>query len=298
MDPRFQTTPHTGLVPSGKYAPIRMFLNSYCADYKRTTGDMIFNLRQDISVDQNTEIYMSLREMTVANSEYNITNYNNTLYIHLDGQDYSFDIEPGNYTVTTLINTLNAKFENFTDNTHAQIKVLKDFNVSIHPITNQFTFWNAGTDEKDKFSIYGNDRFATINGTSIMEILGFEYTEDKTKYKSAIIPGIAGLNGLVAPYQCDLSGVNSFFFCTNLHTQNYNFMQENQGRSCNILEKIQMTADVTGINFFENATGFKTRISERTLAFLHLQLFDEDFMPWAPKGKWSAVVEFYFFNSV
>ena len=82
MDPRFQLPPsHTGLVPSGKYAPVRMFLNSYCADYERTTGDMIFNLRQDISVDQGTDIYMSLREMTVANSEYNITDKNNSIYI-------------------------------------------------------------------------------------------------------------------------------------------------------------------------------------------------------------------------
>ena len=59
-----------------------------------------------------------------------------------------------------------------------------------------------------------------------------------------------------------------------------------------------MTADVTGINFFENATGFKTRIFERNLTFLNVQLFDEDFVPWEPSGKWSAVVEFYFFNSV
>ena len=172
---------------------------------------------------------------------------------------------------------------------------LNNFSISINQITNQFTFLYANhTAVADHFSIIGNGRFATTHGQSMMEVLGFDFTDDVNKYMSVNQP----TNTLTAPWQCDLSGVNSFFFCTNLHTGNYNFMQENQSKSCNILEKIQMTADVTGINFFENAPGFKTRIFERNLTFLHVQLFDEDFVPWEPSGKWSAAVEFYFFNTV
>jgi hypothetical protein len=132
---------------------------------------MIFNLRQDITVDQGTDIYMSLREMTVANSEYNITDKNNSIYIGYGGVVHDFDILPGHYTVTTLMAAINAKFQVTAG--------LNNFSIRLNQITNQFTFLYANhTAVADHFSIIGNNRFATTHGQSMMEVLGFDFTDD------------------------------------------------------------------------------------------------------------------------
>ena len=293
MDDRFQTPPRTVLTESGKYAPISMFISSECADYTNNNGDMLFNLRQDISVDSNTDIYISLSDFVIANSEYLINANNARFFITKSTVTYTVSIPHGNYIVTGLVAAINAAFV-----AHASPNI-NTLSVSFNGLNNTFSF--SSTDV-NQFELLGGDRYSTTPySKSMLRILGFPYVDVLgSGHKSVVVPAAPGpqSNTLTAGQQCDLSGVNSFFVCTNLHTSNYSFMMKNQGRTCNILQKIQVLADSTGINFFSNTSGFKTRIFERNITFLHMTLFDEDFLPFSPTSKWSCTINFFFFNSI
>ena len=102
---------------SFEYQPIKMFLNSNAADIISSRGDITFNLRRDISLPSGTIGYVSLNELTVPNTNYNINTSNNKLVL-LD---------------TTLMASLNALF-----NPLALID--QTVTISYDDITNKYTF--------------------------------------------------------------------------------------------------------------------------------------------------------------
>ena len=69
---------------SFEYSPIKMFFNSNSADTIVSRGDVTFNLRRNINLPNNVIGYVSLNEMTIGNTVYNINGNNNTLVL----QDY------------------------------------------------------------------------------------------------------------------------------------------------------------------------------------------------------------------
>ena len=82
---------------SFEYSPIKMFFNSNSADTIVSRGDVTFNLSRNIKLPNNVIGYVSLNEMTIGNTDYNINGNNNTLVL----QDYlgltqSITITPGN----------------------------------------------------------------------------------------------------------------------------------------------------------------------------------------------------------
>ena len=63
--------------------------------------------------------YVSLQELTIANTNYNynINTYNNNLVlVDYAGNTQTFTITPGNYTVTTFLTALNAQLANGVNN--------------------------------------------------------------------------------------------------------------------------------------------------------------------------------------
>ena len=94
----------------------------------------------------------------------------------------------------------------------------------------------------------------------------------------------------------DLSGNNSFYLTTNLGLANYSFLNSNSIGGANVLAKIQLTTDSTGIEFYNNLTSFKTRFYDTNIASLHIMLYDENFNPWIPLSDWSCVIEMTFYE--
>ena len=94
----------------------------------------------------------------------------------------------------------------------------------------------------------------------------------------------------------DLSGNNSFYFTTNLGLGNQSFLSINNMQGQNVLQKIQLTTESTGIEFFSNLSNFKSRFYDTNISSLHIVLYDEDFLPWTPSSDWSCVLELTFYE--
>ena len=77
----------------------------------------------------------------------------------------------------------------------------------------------------------------------------------------------------------DLSDNKSFYFSTNLSLGNHSFLATNNMQGQNILAKIQLTTESTGIEFYSNLTSFKSRFYDTNISSLHIVLYDEDFLP-------------------
>ena len=53
---------------SFEYQPIKLFLNSAAADTAKNRGDLLFNLRRNITLPSGTTGYVSLNELTIPNT--------------------------------------------------------------------------------------------------------------------------------------------------------------------------------------------------------------------------------------
>ena len=119
---------------SFEYPPIHMFLDSSVANNITNNGSVNFNLNQKIQLPNNVIGYVSLQELTIANTNYNINTYNNTLVlVDYANNTQTFTITPGNYTVTTFLTALNAALANGANN-------FLSITVTYSSITNKFTF--------------------------------------------------------------------------------------------------------------------------------------------------------------
>ena len=94
----------------------------------------------------------------------------------------------------------------------------------------------------------------------------------------------------------DLSGNNSFYVTTNLGIGNYSFLSTTNTGGANVLAKVQLTVDSTGIQFYENVTSFKPRFYDTNISSLHIVLYAENFQPWIPSSDWSCVLEMTFYE--
>ena len=88
-----------------------MFFNSNSADSIVSRGDVSFNLHRNINLPNNVIGYVSLNELTIPNTDYNINTNNNTLVLQdHTGTSQTITITPGNYTVSTFMTALNTAF--------------------------------------------------------------------------------------------------------------------------------------------------------------------------------------------
>ena len=144
---------------SFEYSPIKIFCNSNSADNIVSRGDVTFNLSRFINLPNNVIGYVSLNELTIPNTDYNINASNNTLVL----QDYnnvsqSFTITPGNYTVSTLMTALNTAFT-------AGVGNFQNIIVTYSDTTNKYLFTTGAT------TTYSLSILAT---STMNSVLGFE----------------------------------------------------------------------------------------------------------------------------
>ena len=94
----------------------------------------------------------------------------------------------------------------------------------------------------------------------------------------------------------DLSGKTSFYVTTFLGLGNYSFLAQNNPGGANVLAKIQLTTSVTGVEYYNNLTQFKSRFYDKNITQLHVVLYDEDYKPWTPLSDRSCLLEFCFYE--
>ena len=94
---------------------------------------------------------------------------------------------------------------------------------------------------------------------------------------------------LISPCIIDRSGNNFFCFTTNLATGNYNFVTSSGGSGSNILEKIQLTSDDKGIEFFKNVQQFKIHFADKNITNINIILLHENFNQWIPTSTFTCV---------
>ena len=143
---------------SFEYQPIKLFLNSNAADNVQSRGDVTFNLRKNICLPSGTIGYVSLNELTIPNTNYNINSSNNKLIItDIDGVTLEHSVDEGNYTVSQLRDNLYTAFQSSVAAT------FKSINLSYDDITNKFTFSSSTS-----------GAFHITSGSTINSVLGFE----------------------------------------------------------------------------------------------------------------------------
>ena len=133
-----------------QFRSITLFLDSRDTFKTHSNSDCEWLLQKAIYVPTNIDILFSLDNITVPFSFYTVNSYNNYLhYTDPNGIDRSFSVTPGNYTVTNLLETINAS--------------LVDLSVSYSYITNKVTFIST-TDTFD---------FTLLSDSTIFTVLGF-----------------------------------------------------------------------------------------------------------------------------
>ena len=105
--------------------------------------------------------------------------------------------------------------------------------VAFRTVTNLFTFTDNTTSNTFTLLSANSTCLAAMGITQVDHISTPSY--------------VNSMCTLVTPQIIDLSGNNGFYFTTNLATSNYNFVTLSGGSGSNILEKIQLTSDGTGI---------------------------------------------------
>ena len=373
---------------SFEYQPIKLFLNSATADTTKNRGDLVFNLRRNITLPSGTIGYVSLNELTIPNTNYNINTSNNTLVL-VDSSMVvtTFEVTPGNYTVTSLMTELNSKFNplNLTDQTvkityndttnkctfthptslfliimptstmntvlgfesgeiyttvfeniqgstlttnlnkgsftiiagtSDQLAVLA-YDQAVHTVITLTagavrTGANVVADINAKFiasgvpitATYVNQRITFTNTTinypfeflypesTCLDALGFQLANRTSTLITAPVNSCSFTSSKIV----DLSGNNSFYLTTNLGLGNYSFLSSGNTGGANVLAKIQLTTDNTGIEFYNNLTSFKSRFYDTNITQLHIVLYDENFVPWIPLSDWSCVIEMTFYE--
>jgi len=166
-------------VLSHKYPSKRIFLSSKACDISVSRGDLTFIFRQPIHVPIETQVYLTLAELTIPNSLYNVNSNNNVLNILMNGTVYNYIINPSNYTAITLVSYLNS------------IMTADSFTISYNSNTSKITITNSVYN----FTIYSN--------SSSFGVIGMDYLNGDTISTSYTV---------TSDRQIDLSGYRGFYF--------------------------------------------------------------------------------------
>ena len=112
-----------------------MFFNSNAADVISLRGNITFNLGRNITPPNGTIGYVSLNELTLPNTNYNINTSSNALvFTGKSCVNFPFAVTPGNYTVSLFMTALNAQIQ------ACATVSFKSIVVTYSDITNMFTF--------------------------------------------------------------------------------------------------------------------------------------------------------------
>lgn len=265
---------------SYRFPRFKMFFDSESADITVDRGNLTYMLQKPVFIPNDVTCYVQLAEMTIPNTGYNVDTGNNTLtFEDVDTSPYTITVPPGNYNANTLLTVLNEQFSSYSG--------ANSISVTYYPLTNIFMFTSSNPNTGGTHLSF---TFNADGKSTMMKVLGFE---SNTSYQS----GNSGNPALVSVRQIDLSGNNSFYFTTNMQTENIAWLNQdlsNNGRGSNVIGKVQFTCANGGVQFFTQVKDFKTRVTDKTISMLNVQLLDENYKAWVPEQQYNFTLEFTF----
>lgn len=217
---------------------IQIYLDSYYATKRLgNAGEATFQL-PIINVPPDSYIHLSVVNVIIPYSFYNINSSNNILKYNLIGteQQFTVTVPQGNYNINQLLAYLNANMGN-------------DMSITYNSISNKVTFSN------------NVNTFALIH-TELLRNLGFP-----DGYSSFYVTS-------VTPDHCvNLYTVTNINLETNLMTYNITNIT-NQRTNTAILANIPVVTNPNGLIFYENLSQYKTNLYVGEMNFLNIRLLD------------------------
>jgi len=224
---------------------LQIYLNSkYANRFNASTSDIDFYF-SPISIPSQYDIHLSVQSAQIPYSFYNINNRNNTLNFYRNNQPNmtSVSIPIGNYTVTTLVSTLNTQLTSY------------NFTVTYQVITNKLLFTNTNT-------------FIFDGSSSILPILGF-YNSIGSLVSTSNSPYSLTSNAVV-----NLQTQQCVNICTNFCTSNINSIN---GQQSTILASIPINSPPYGtINYSNYSLTNKVNLYSNLFSSINIKLLDQD----------------------
>jgi hypothetical protein len=212
----------------------QIYLNSKYAD--SIFNDVYKFSLNTLEIEDGHYIYLSVQNVSIPYSFYNIHDSNNKLYYIVDSLMYTITIPISNYNINQLINYL--------------LSVMTNFNITYSSMTNKITF------------THNTLNFTFLNLSTCYRILGFV---GNVSYNSAS-------NLLISENCINLMSVKSIFLLSNLITYNISSSIPN---SQNILCQIPVNNSPNSIIQFYNTNHFRTNLFLKRLDNVSFKLVDE-----------------------
>jgi hypothetical protein len=218
---------------------IQIYLNSRYATetVDGNTANCIYYLPV-IEIPDGHHIYLSLQNASIPYSFYSITSIDNTFtYGLVGGSVFVYNVEPGNYNITQLVNVIKAAMG-------------ASYTVTYNSITSKIRI----THTTNNFIIYAS---------SINHILGFSKTTNTTSVA----------NTLTARDCVNLNQIRALNIECNYPTYNVNVAQAyNQ----NILATIPVYVAPFSIITFQNNNNFRTNLYVNKLDQIQIRIIDNN----------------------
>lgn len=235
---------------------LQIHLNSKTADkyYNNSYSDCEFYFPV-IEIMSQHHIYLSLKNIIIPYSFYNIDAYNNLLVYTVNDITSSVIIDYGNYNSIQLCAFLNTYMENFK--------------VTYSTITNKLTFTN---------SLYN---FTLDSDSTCFSLIGFS-TEEPLYLQSI-------LKSLTSEYSINLQSKQCICIETNFNVGNFTSSRKT---SNNILCSIPITSAPNSNIVFINNSNFKSNLYTNIINGIKIRLLDQDHNLISLNGlHWSGMIQ-------
>ena len=223
------------------YPTTQLLLNSkYATQYvNNLTSNCVYSLNSPIDKPYFHQMLITIQNVNIPHSYYNIDSNNNTLNYTMNSINYTFAMTTNNYTINDLVSYINTNIGN-------------NFTVSYSNSTNKLTFTNTTYDFTFKY-------------TSIcVDLLGLNNTSNQTSSSKI----------LMSSRVCDLSYTKSLYINCNL---NINTIDSRKALSyTNALVKIPVQLNYLSIETYENYRGYSNLLFEQKITNLNIFITDDN----------------------
>ena len=220
------------------YLTLKSNESTYALNDKKS--HLEFELYRPIKVNSNIDIYLSVESFKFTNSIYNVNQYHNIFYFSLSPLfvPNSVTIAKGNYSITSLVNLLNASLVSF------------GFSFTFDSTVSKLKITNATA-----FQIYNNDK-------NINKIIGFD---------NAIINGSAGVP-LIAPNMVNLIGTQMLYVAfPNISLTSYSVKSSS---SHSVVASIPIVSIQGDTQVYSG--NFRHKVSDAVITKIEILINDED----------------------
>ena len=212
----------------------QIYLNSKYAD-TQNNDTYKFQLNT-LEVQEGYYIYLSVQNVSIPYSFYNVNESNNKIEYIIFTQLYTVTIPPSNYNINQFIEYLSS--------------VMTDFKITYSSKTNKITFVNNMIN------------FTFLSSSTCYKILGFK---EGINYTSSNV-------SLTSVNCVNMMTVNSIFVLSNLMTYNISSSLPN---SQNVLCQVLVNNAPNSIIQCSNTNHFRTNLFINRLSNINLKLVDE-----------------------